>query len=80
VVQLAFFLTPIFWQPSQLRPGSKVVLYNPLYHFIEIMRAPVLGHWPSAASWIIVLAIILASTVAAVVSDAYSRSRLFLWL
>ncbi|KAK47613.1 ABC transporter permease [Caballeronia jiangsuensis] len=43
VVQLAFFLTPIFWKPSALGHRAYVVDFNPLYMFVELVRAPMYG-------------------------------------
>lgn len=40
-VQLAMFLTPIIWQPSQVRSTNLSVAFNPLYHLVELVRAPV---------------------------------------
>ena len=44
VMQIAFFLTPVIWQPEQL--GRHVVLlpFNPFFALLEIVRAPLLGH------------------------------------
>ena len=57
VLQIAFFVTPIFWQ-AQLVSGSMadaLVNYNVLFHFIEIVRLPMLGQAPGAYSWIMVI-------------------------
>ncbi|MDR5855209.1 ABC transporter permease [Caballeronia sp. LZ062] len=43
VVQLAFFLTPIFWKPTALGHRAYVADYNPLYMFVELVRAPMYG-------------------------------------
>lgn len=43
VVQLAFFLTPIFWKPTALGHRAYVAEYNPLFMFIELVRAPLYG-------------------------------------
>jgi ABC-type polysaccharide/polyol phosphate export permease len=41
-----FLLTPILWYPEHVAAGSirwKFMQANPAYHFIELVRAPVLG-------------------------------------
>lgn len=43
-----FFITPIFWVPGRLGPYSVFVDLNPFYHFIEVVRGPLLGS-PSIA-------------------------------
>jgi lipopolysaccharide transport system permease protein len=42
VVQLAFFLSPIMWVPEILGEALWVAHYNPVFHLIELFRAPVL--------------------------------------
>ena len=49
VVQLAFFLTPIFWKPSALGHRAYVAHYNPLYMFLELVRGPLYGTMPDAS-------------------------------
>lgn len=45
LMQLIFFFTPIMWKPEQL--GEKGMLFvikpNIIYHYVEIIRAPILG-------------------------------------
>jgi lipopolysaccharide transport system permease protein len=51
IMQIAFFLTPIIWQPQQLGPYMWTLPFNPFYAVIEIVRAPLLGHMPDTATW-----------------------------
>lgn len=51
VIQVVFFLTPIFWSPSSLPGRPTFILLNPFYHLIEIVRAPLLGEAVSLESW-----------------------------
>ncbi|MGU8083608.1 ABC transporter permease [Burkholderia pyrrocinia] len=52
IVQLAFFLTPIFWKPSALGHRAYVAHYNPLYMFLELVRGPLYGALPSASVYV----------------------------
>ncbi len=58
VLQMAFYLTPIIWMPSLLpdRIGLNILQFNPFYHLLELIRAPLLGVEPSMTSWFFVLA------------------------
>ena len=51
-IQVVFYLTPVMWMPGLLpeRVGI-LVQFNPFYHLIEIVRAPLLGHVPGMVSW-----------------------------
>ncbi|HTL60025.1 MAG TPA: ABC transporter permease [Nitrospira sp.] len=51
LLQVMFFLTPILWQPGALRSYAWVVNVNPLFHWIEVIRLPLLGRWPDATSY-----------------------------
>lgn len=52
LVQVIFFLTPVFWSPEILKEKAWVAEYNPLYHLIEIVRAPIVGRPVHLDSWI----------------------------
>ena len=51
-IQIAFFFTPVMWSPDILKQRAWVAEYNPLYHLIEVVRAPVLGDPTHINSWI----------------------------
>lgn len=57
IVQVMFFITPVIWKPSMLPSRALFLELNPFYHFMEILRAPLLGSVPSADNWIVVIAI-----------------------
>ncbi|MCC7253455.1 ABC transporter permease [Hyphomicrobium sp.] len=38
-----FFVTPVFWRPDRLGDFSWIVDYNPLFHFVSLVRSPLLG-------------------------------------
>ncbi len=44
ILQLAQFATPIIWQPSQVAQNSPYLLLNPIYHLVELIRAPIFEH------------------------------------
>src|SRR5450432_2284835 len=43
VVQIVFFITPIFWKPELLKGREYITDFNPFFHLLEIVRAPLLG-------------------------------------
>jgi ABC-type polysaccharide/polyol phosphate export permease len=43
VMQFALFMTPVWWQSSRLGPGHPLLQFNPFYHMLEAVRAPLLG-------------------------------------
>lgn len=59
IMRVAFLATPIIWMATSTR-GQMLGIYlllNPFYHFLEIVRAPLLGMPISMTSWIVVLTI-----------------------
>jgi ABC-type polysaccharide/polyol phosphate export permease len=57
-IRLMFFVTPVLWY-EQTASGLRAlfVYFNPLYYFVELLRAPLLGQVPSPLIWGVVLAI-----------------------
>jgi ABC-type polysaccharide/polyol phosphate export permease len=51
LVQVIFFLTPVFWSAAKLPTRPAFVTWNPVYHMLEIVRSPLLGERPSVVSW-----------------------------
>ncbi|GAA6140497.1 ABC transporter permease [Hydrogenophaga sp. 5NK40-0174] len=79
-LQVAFFFTPIMWMPELLKERAWIAHYNPLYHMIEVVRAPLLGtpiHWESWA-WSIGLLVVGFALAQWIMQT--SRNRLTYWL
>lgn len=79
-VQVLFFVTPIFWSP---KPGfSRPILIegNPFYHFVQLVRAPMLGEAPTLVNWQVSLMAVGVAAALAMVSLAASRKSIYLWL
>jgi ABC-type polysaccharide/polyol phosphate export permease len=57
LMQVLFFLTPIFWPPELVEKHPYLVEWNVVHHLVEIVRAPFLNNVPSAATWLTVLAV-----------------------
>lgn len=57
ILQISMFVTPIFWTPEQLGADfKKWVDVNLLFHYVDIIRSPLLGRPPALLSWEAVLA------------------------
>ena len=53
VGQIIFFLTPVFWHPETSSIGWRqyLVMFNPFYGMVEVIRSPLLGHAAAALAW-----------------------------
>jgi lipopolysaccharide transport system permease protein len=81
LLQVLIFITPIFWSPAQLA-GIQTVLvdYNMLYHYVEIVRDPLLGQPSSARSWLMVgLATVIGWSFAIYLFSRFRR-RIAYWV
>lgn len=81
LVQISMFLTPIFWPPASLQGRSRIVFVdlNPLYHFIDVVRAPLLGQVPSFESYAAVGLITVVGWVGTYVFFNHFRKRIAYW-
>ena len=62
VMRIAFLATPIIWMPGAGGRGGAMgafLIFNPFYHFLELIRAPLLGNSIDTLSWLVVLSITL---------------------
>ena len=47
VMQMAFFVSAVIWKPDQLKEQQYLLVYNPFYTVLEIVRGPLMGEVPS---------------------------------
>jgi len=57
IMRFLFFTTPVFWVADGLGPRAYIATFNPFTHFLEIVRAPLLGTIPSFLSWSVVVTV-----------------------
>jgi ABC-type polysaccharide/polyol phosphate export permease len=82
VLQVTFYLTPIIWMPSHLsdRVSATIIQFNPFYHLLELIRAPLLGVVPSLASWLVVLVMAVVGWGFTLLVFSRLRHRVAYWL
>lgn len=53
LLQVFFYITPVIWMPNALNPrsASQLVDPNPVYHLMQLVRAPILGDAPTSLNW-----------------------------
>jgi ABC-type polysaccharide/polyol phosphate export permease len=81
-LQVLFFVTPVMWRASQLpeRTAFKITEFNPLYHLINIVRAPLLGEFASERNWVVALVFALSGWLFVVLIFGRYRNRIAYWL
>lgn len=82
VLQVGFYFTPIIWMPALLpeRLGAAIFDWNPFYHMLELLRAPLLGSVPAVTSWLVVAAITILGWGLTLLLFARVKHRIAYWL
>jgi ABC-type polysaccharide/polyol phosphate export permease len=82
IIQVAMFVTPLFWSPDNLSGLRRIVFVglNPLYHLLAIVRDPLLGRPPSLNSYIAVVIITGIGWALAFLVYGKFRKRVAYWL
>ena len=80
IVQLAFFLTPIFWKRELLKDRTWLADYNPFQILIEGVRRPIVEGLPPADAYVKILILIAILFLVSAPFFAAYRRRLAFWV
>jgi ABC-2 type transport system permease protein len=89
LIQLMFYGTPIVWPVDQLLTGGSrdsvswalpFIKANPLYHYMQVTRAPLIGQAVSWTSWVVVGGLTIVGWALALVAMRNYRSRVSYWV
>ncbi len=80
ITQIAFFVTPIIWKAEMMGARSAFLYLNPFNHFIEIVRAPVLGTIPTMANYWVVIGCTIVGWTLTILVYAKFQNRLRYWV
>ena len=82
LTQLVFFMTPIVWSYERLKsnPLSAYVELNPVMHFVEILRQPLLGQPIVGRHWAVVGVITVVGCASALLCLRNYRARVAYWV
>lgn len=86
IVQLLFYMTPIVWSVDILgdnpavRERASLAELNPMYHFLEIVRAPLLGQGIELRSWLVVGVITIVGWGIGLLCMRNYRARVAYWV
>lgn len=53
ILVVMFFVLPIMWRPQDLGDGLTriIVGFNPFYHYLQLVRLPLIGDIPTLINW-----------------------------
>jgi lipopolysaccharide transport system permease protein len=80
LTQILFFFTPILWQVESLKGRISIAQWNPIFHWIQMIRAPLLGNIPTPDDYIWSIASLILLFLGATYYLGRYRSRIALWL
>lgn len=88
MTQLVFFMTPIVWSYDRLRESpnpaiaerAQIAELNPVMHFVEILRQPMLGDTIVWRHWAVVGVITVVGWAVALVCLRNYRARVAYWV
>lgn len=88
LVQLLFFMTPIVWTTDILTSkfgdgaGNRALIaeLNPLYHYLQILRAPLIGNVQSWHNWAVVGGFTVIGWALAFLAMRNYRARVSYWV
>lgn len=81
-LQVIYYLTPIMWMPGHLsqRAGAYLLDFNPIYHMISTVRAPLLENVPTALDWSVSLGLAVVGWIVAIALYGRYKRRIAYWL
>ncbi|MDF0531809.1 ABC transporter permease [Tsukamurella sp. 8F] len=86
LTQLLFYATPVVWSLDTVpkthgnAERARIVEINPLYHYLEIIRAPMIGKEQHLYHWLIVIGCTLVGWVLTMLLMKQYRSRVAYWV
>jgi lipopolysaccharide transport system permease protein len=81
ILQVAFFITPVIWQPSALTGRWSLLLeLNPFASFLALIRDPLLGIPLGLDPWLVALAMTLVGWGGTFLLFSRYRARVTYWL
>ena len=81
VMLFLFLFTPVFWVESALGPTrSAFIQYNPLFHFLEVVRAPVIENTFPVDSFVISCAVAALTLLSGLYIYINRRADIGMWM
>ena len=87
LIQLLFYVTPIVWmtdiltaQGGDVASRARIAQLNPLYHYMEVFRSPLIGAPLPTYHWWVVIGFTIAGLLLALFAMKQWRFRVSYWV
>jgi lipopolysaccharide transport system permease protein len=83
IMQAMWFVSPIYFEAKMFRNGGLGALVddNPIYHLLEIVRAPLLrGEWPTAANFAVCIVTAMIFFAIAILTGRSAEQKVIFYL
>ncbi len=80
VMQFAIFITPVFWPVGRIAATHALLVFNPFYHLLDAVRAPLLGDKADPGTYLTLVTMALVGWTIAFLIFARTRRRIVHYL
>ncbi len=81
LLQIAFFVSPIMFKPTSLPPQLLFIIsINPIFYFVDVVRAPLLGQLPSPQCYPVLAGCAIVGAMVTFKLFQIARSRVPYWV
>ncbi len=83
ILQAVWFVSPVYFTVEMFQRGNLefLIKYNPIYHILQIVRAPLLqGQWPTLENYTYALICALVFTICAIVIGRKAEQKIIFYL
>jgi lipopolysaccharide transport system permease protein len=82
LIQVIFYVTPVMWMRQTLpgETGKLIIEWNPLFHMIDVVRAPLLGDVPSLLSYAVTILMAVLGWIIAIQFYRRYRFKIAYWV
>lgn len=79
-LSVAFLATPIIWPASAVGRRVFFIEGNPFYHFVQVVRAPLMGAEVTAENWMFAGSVALTLLLVGVLVFGWLKSHVYYWI
>lgn len=80
IMQFAIFMTPVFWLPDRFGRHQAFLDFNPFYHLLTAVRAPLLGETVAGLTYTVLVSMALIGWTTTFLIFARTRRRIVHYL